>query len=347
MIWFSDLIEPAENFKKFFTQEGSKILDVRNVWLLNYRNMGDSDHHSSFDMEEISNDVMRFMDQQKLTMATLGGHGFGAKVALATAINNMDRVTGVINLEGGPLDHRFYEAYQELETYVQTAKKLDLSKVDFAGAVKYVNDNISCKKWASIFVQNLENKSGNAVWKCNIDDLWANMNKREPDVACWHQHYGLWPGQALALFAAHSRWVHLATNTLAFYNVIPRLQGQFPGHMNTWADEFESPLNHWLHEGPDSQHTWMLSQRMWRWLKNHDGTNVMLADKTEAGWFYVPDRGFDVEQNTRHGEYTPEHVHHNYLHSDIYEKSRAARGKQGASTNQFLTKGQFSDESRW
>ena len=103
------------------------------------------------------------------------------------------------------------------------ASKLDLSKVDHAGAVKYVNDNIACKKWASIFVQNLENKSGNAVWKCNIEDLLANMKKREPDVACWHQHYGLWPGQALALFAAHSRWVHLATNTLAFYNVIPRL----------------------------------------------------------------------------------------------------------------------------
>jgi pimeloyl-ACP methyl ester carboxylesterase len=54
------------------------------------------------------------MDQQKLTMATLGGHGFGAKVALATAINNMNRCTGVVNFEGGPLDHRFYESYQEL-----------------------------------------------------------------------------------------------------------------------------------------------------------------------------------------------------------------------------------------
>jgi len=51
MLWFSDLVEPAENFEKFFTQENSKILDVRNVWMLNYRNMGDSDHHKSFDME--------------------------------------------------------------------------------------------------------------------------------------------------------------------------------------------------------------------------------------------------------------------------------------------------------
>ena len=50
MIWFSDLVEPSENFKKFFTMEGNKILDVRNVWLLDYRNMGDSDHHASFDM---------------------------------------------------------------------------------------------------------------------------------------------------------------------------------------------------------------------------------------------------------------------------------------------------------
>jgi len=63
MLWFSDLVEPAENFEAFFRQEGNKILDVRNVWLLNIRNMGDSDHHESFDMADISADIHRFMDQ--------------------------------------------------------------------------------------------------------------------------------------------------------------------------------------------------------------------------------------------------------------------------------------------
>jgi hypothetical protein len=52
----------------------------------------------------------------------------------------------------------------------------------------------------------------------------------------------------------------------------------------------------------------------------------MLSDKSEAGWYNIPDRGFDIEQNTRHGEYNPEHVHHNYLYTDAYEKSRQARG---------------------
>lgn len=65
-------------------------------------------------------------------MATLGGHGFGAKVALATAINNLDRCTGVINLDGGPIDHKYYEAYQELESYVKIAKALDIQNVDVA-----------------------------------------------------------------------------------------------------------------------------------------------------------------------------------------------------------------------
>ena len=86
---------------------------------------------------------------------------------------------------------------------------------------------------------------------------------------------------------------------------------------------------------------------MWRWLKWHDGANVLLADKSEAGWYNIPDRGFDVECNTRHGEYNPEHVHHNYLHSDVYQQSREARGVEGSSPNTFLQKGKFSDESRW
>ena len=56
----------------------------------------------------MGNDIIRFMDEKKITMATIGGHGFGAKVATASAISNLNRFTGVICLEGGPLDHRYY-----------------------------------------------------------------------------------------------------------------------------------------------------------------------------------------------------------------------------------------------
>jgi pimeloyl-ACP methyl ester carboxylesterase len=62
----------------------------------------------------MGNDIVRFMDEHKITMATIGGHGFGAKVATAAAIGHLNRFTGVMCLDGGPLDHRYYEAYHEL-----------------------------------------------------------------------------------------------------------------------------------------------------------------------------------------------------------------------------------------
>lgn len=185
MIWFSDILEPAENFEKFFADENHKILDVRNVWLLNIRNMGNSDHHESFDMFEISDDVRRFMDQQEITMATFGGHGFGAKVALATAINNMERSTGVIQMDGGPLDHTNYEAYHELRDFVNIANDMNLKEFDYATAVRFLKENISCEKWASIFIQNIEDKGSSIVWRGNVAQIAEEMKMRECNLAVW------------------------------------------------------------------------------------------------------------------------------------------------------------------
>jgi pimeloyl-ACP methyl ester carboxylesterase len=100
------------------------------------------------------------MDDHKLTMATIGGHGFGAKVATATAINHMNRFTGVICLEGGPLDHRYYEAYQELVSYVEAAKSLKLENMQVSDALKKLNEKIPCSKWRSIFAQNISTEKG-------------------------------------------------------------------------------------------------------------------------------------------------------------------------------------------
>ena len=289
-------------------------------------------------LQDLSEDIIRFMDSKKITYATIGGHGFGAKVAAATAINNLNRFTGVIQLEGGPLTHVYYEAYQELTSYIDFAHSLDLSKMDANQAYKALETGISCKKWCSIFKQNLNTESSSLSWKFNIDALHSNTKKHNPDVATWSESYGLWPGQTLAIFAAHSRWVHLSTNTLPFYNVFPKLDGKFPQQISTHADDLHGPMTHWIHEEPSDQ-VWYLSQKMWRWLRWNDGANVLLADKSEAGWHYINDRGWD--QNAT-GEYTPEHVHHNYLHTDLYQKSREQRGKAGANHGEFLDRLKFS-----
>ena len=200
-------------------------------------------------MEEMSNDIVRFMDEKKITFATIGGHGFGAKVAAATAISHMERFTGVIQLEGGPINHVYHEAYQELASYIKVAANINLERLDASQAIKAIEQGIACKKWASIFKQNLNTES-TLSWKFNVQGLYANTLKHHPDVATWGDSNGLWPGQALAIFAAHSKWVHLSTNTLPFYNVFPRLEGKFPEQISTHADELTGQMTHWIHEEP-------------------------------------------------------------------------------------------------
>lgn len=48
------------------------------------------------------------MYENKITSATLGGHGFGGKLALAVGCYHSERVTGVFNLDSAPVDHRFF-----------------------------------------------------------------------------------------------------------------------------------------------------------------------------------------------------------------------------------------------
>jgi pimeloyl-ACP methyl ester carboxylesterase len=90
----------------------------------------------------MSNDIVRFMDEKKLTLASIGGHGFGAKVATASAINHMTRFTGVICLEGGPLDHFYYEAYQELASYIEAVRNLRIETLSHQDAWKKVQEKI-------------------------------------------------------------------------------------------------------------------------------------------------------------------------------------------------------------
>lgn len=100
----------------------------------------------------MSNDIVRFMDENKITLATIGGHGFGAKVATATAINHNNRFTGVMCLDGGPLDHRYYEAYHELVKYIEDVRNIGIEKLDVNQAIKKVHELVPHPKWRSIIL---------------------------------------------------------------------------------------------------------------------------------------------------------------------------------------------------
>lgn len=66
------------------------------------------------------------MYENKISTATLGGHGFGGKLALAVGCYHSERVTGVFCLDSAPVDHRYYESFQEMKDFVGRAREFNL-----------------------------------------------------------------------------------------------------------------------------------------------------------------------------------------------------------------------------
>lgn len=113
LIFFPEIFDQVENWIPFFSNPANGFLNSRNVYILYQRNVGTSDRcEDDLNYTEMSNDVIRFMWEHKISMATLAGHGLGVKLALATGCYNPERVTGIIGLDGCPMDQSYIQPYQ-------------------------------------------------------------------------------------------------------------------------------------------------------------------------------------------------------------------------------------------
>lgn len=50
------------------------------------------------------------MYEHSISMATMGGHGLGAKIALAAASYNLNRTTGYFGINSSPMNQFYFEA---------------------------------------------------------------------------------------------------------------------------------------------------------------------------------------------------------------------------------------------
>jgi len=243
MLWFPEVMEPAENWEKWLQNSENKILDNRNVWLLNPRNFGDSDHHNSFDLEEVAHDIKRFIEENKLSIVTVGGHGYGAKIASAFGSYFYDKTSGVICLEGGPLDHTYYESWQEVQAAITTSSKIKLDNTSITDVHKKIDSAVAHPKWRAILKQNLIDGKSSLQWRFNMEQLALNVKKQKSDIAGWSARYGLYPGRSFVLFAEFSRWIFLNTNTIPFYTFFPKLEGRFPSNNFNFVQTPDDPLS--------------------------------------------------------------------------------------------------------
>lgn len=105
------------------------ISDLRKCFLVEMRNHAASDHHGEHNYEVLSDDIIRFADQQGLDKFTVLGHSMGGRTAMTVACRYPDRVDGVISVDAAPVNesgnHSFGSFTFHLLEYMHSMKALD------------------------------------------------------------------------------------------------------------------------------------------------------------------------------------------------------------------------------
>lgn len=85
-----------------------ELSGARDVYLVDMRNHGESEHVDSHSVRDMAADVERFLDERGLEKAVLLGHSMGGKVAIQAALDLQDRVEGLLVGDAGPFDYNTF-----------------------------------------------------------------------------------------------------------------------------------------------------------------------------------------------------------------------------------------------
>ena len=313
------MFDQVENWIPYFTSKQSRILDYRNVFILYPRNFGSSDwcaDRSEDYGEAVAMDIERFMYQHKITMATIGGHGFGAKNAMMAGVHRPEITTGILAYNYAPQDYTFFRAADNLRNAVKTFEDFGSKPFLKSEFDELLDKNISCRKTQAIFKQNLKQinskefilKYHNPVIAKEFEELvnWKNIQ------------YGLYGGRVCFIFPEYSNHVFMNTNTLSMMKVCVKSQGYNHDLQYILTDSDNPEENHWIYEYP--QLTQDFQRESVRFLSNYDGVNVMYMSKPELLQGHtVPTRGSYDRKDLYSGNVTPAHVYHNWKFTDKKE----------------------------
>ena len=316
MIFFPDLFDQVENWIPFFTASQNAILDYRNVYILYPRNFGSSDwcnDKSDEYGESVAGDVERFMYQHKITMATLAGHGFGAKNAMVTGTYKPDLVTGILAYNYAPQDYTYFRAADNLRTAVKSLELLAQSpflKTDFD---KILEQKIQCKKTQAMLSQNLK-QVGLREFVLRYNN--TAVSEQFEELINWRKiEYGLFGGRVCFIFPEYSNHVFLNSNTLSMMKICVKAQGYGHDIQSVMTESDNPEQNHWIYEYPELASDFQ--KQSLKFLSNYDGVDVQYMNKTEyLSGHAIPVRGSNDRVDRYAGNIVPPMFYHNWRFSD-------------------------------
>eukprot|EP00347_Sterkiella_histriomuscorum_P021002 403335639 len=126
LIFLHGLLGQGRNWRSFALND--IISAKRNVYLVDLRNHGESDHHMSMNYREMADDVLRYADQKQIEKFSLLGHNIGAKTAMTLACMYPDRVNSLISIDTAPKS--FLNDKQIVKSTIESIQKIKALNIE-------------------------------------------------------------------------------------------------------------------------------------------------------------------------------------------------------------------------
>jgi pimeloyl-ACP methyl ester carboxylesterase len=149
-----------------------KLADSYQVYTVDLRNHGRSEHADAMSYIDMAEDIAHFMKICEIGKASLIGHSMGGKVAMTFALQYRDLLDKLIVLDISPV------AYQnEFDLLIESLINLPLQEVETrSDADMMLRDEITDDGMRSFLLQNLIQEGDAYSWRVNLKAIKDNLS---------------------------------------------------------------------------------------------------------------------------------------------------------------------------
>jgi len=155
---------------------GKRIAEMGfEVFILDQRNHGRSPHHYAFNYYALADDLVEFIEQQKIEMPVILGHSMGGKVAMRYTLENPDDVSALIVVD---TSMRTYVSHTHHRSLIDAMKSVNFSKGTSRQEVEtHLSATIKSGRIVQFLMKNLFWKEKDLLgWRINLEAIDLNLD---------------------------------------------------------------------------------------------------------------------------------------------------------------------------
>jgi esterase len=147
------------------------LAKTHTVYCLDLRNHGESGWASTMSYEEMADDVLAFIEHEKLKGCTLLGHSMGGKVAMALALINAQAVQRLIVVDIAPISYP-----DRFSSFASVMQSINTKMIQSRPEVqRLMNSAIADPGIVGFLMQNLVPFGEHYDWRLNLAAISAAM----------------------------------------------------------------------------------------------------------------------------------------------------------------------------